>query len=50
MIGDALTYHLLGGNIADGKGFERALHPQPAPFEGWSRGSRPPSTRRCFRS
>jgi 4-amino-4-deoxy-L-arabinose transferase-like glycosyltransferase len=38
VIGDALTYHLLGGNIADGKGFERAPHPQLAPFEGWKPG------------
>jgi 4-amino-4-deoxy-L-arabinose transferase-like glycosyltransferase len=38
VIGDALTYHLLGENIADGKGFERAPHPQLAPFEGWKPG------------
>jgi hypothetical protein len=38
VIGDALTYHMLGGNIADGKGFERAPHPQLAPFEGWKPG------------
>jgi hypothetical protein len=38
VIGDALTYHLLGGNIADGKGFERAPHPQLAPYEGWRPG------------
>jgi 4-amino-4-deoxy-L-arabinose transferase-like glycosyltransferase len=35
VIGDALTYHLLGENIADGKGFERAQHSQFAPVEGW---------------
>jgi hypothetical protein len=38
VIGDALTYHLLGENIADGKGFERPLHPQLAAFEGWKPG------------
>lgn len=38
VIGDALTYHLLGENIADGRGFERAPHPQLAPFEGWEPG------------
>jgi 4-amino-4-deoxy-L-arabinose transferase-like glycosyltransferase len=38
VIGDALTYHLLGENIADGKGFERAPHPQLAPLEGWEPG------------
>jgi 4-amino-4-deoxy-L-arabinose transferase-like glycosyltransferase len=38
VIGDALTYHLLGGRIADGHGFERAPHPQLAPFEGWVPG------------
>ena len=39
VIGDALTYHLLGENIADGKGFERALHPQLAAFESWPPGT-----------
>jgi 4-amino-4-deoxy-L-arabinose transferase-like glycosyltransferase len=38
VIGDALTYHLLGENIADGKGFERPLHPQLAGFESWQPG------------
>jgi Dolichyl-phosphate-mannose-protein mannosyltransferase len=38
VIGDALTYHLLGAKIADGHGFERALHPQLAPFENWVPG------------
>ena len=38
VIGDALTYHLLGENIADGKGFERPLHPQLATFQGWEPG------------
>jgi hypothetical protein len=39
VIGDALTYHLLGENIADGKGFERPLHPQLAGFESWPPGT-----------
>ena len=39
VIGDALTYHLLGENIADGKGFERPLHPQLAAFESWQPGT-----------
>jgi 4-amino-4-deoxy-L-arabinose transferase-like glycosyltransferase len=38
VIGDALTYHLLGGKIADGHGFERALHPQLAAYENWVPG------------
>jgi hypothetical protein len=38
VIGDALTYHLLGANIADGKGFERAAHPELAAFENWKPG------------
>jgi dolichyl-phosphate-mannose-protein mannosyltransferase len=38
VIGDALTYHLLGGKIADGHGFERAPHPQLAPFDAWIPG------------
>jgi 4-amino-4-deoxy-L-arabinose transferase-like glycosyltransferase len=38
VIGDALTYHLLGTKIADGHGFERALHPQLEPFENWVPG------------
>ena len=39
VIGDALTYHLLGENIADGLGFERPLHPQLAGFESWPPGT-----------
>jgi 4-amino-4-deoxy-L-arabinose transferase-like glycosyltransferase len=38
VIGDALTYHLLGAKIADGHGFERVPHPQLAGFEGWVPG------------
>jgi 4-amino-4-deoxy-L-arabinose transferase-like glycosyltransferase len=38
VIGDALTYHLLGENLAEGRGFERAPHPQLAPVEGWEPG------------
>ena len=38
VIGDALTYHLLGAKIADGHGFERALHPQLEPFSNWVPG------------
>ena len=38
VIGDALTYHLLGAKIADGHGFERALHPQLAAYENWVPG------------
>jgi 4-amino-4-deoxy-L-arabinose transferase-like glycosyltransferase len=38
VIGDALTYHLLGGKIADGHGFERAPHPQLEPFDAWVPG------------
>ena len=38
VIGDALTYHLLGAQIADGHGFERALHPQLAAYENWVPG------------
>ena len=39
VIGDALTYHLLGDNIADGKGFERAAHPQLELRPGWEPGA-----------
>jgi hypothetical protein len=38
VIGDALTYHLLGGKIAAGDGFERAPHPQLAPLDAWIPG------------
>ena len=38
VIGDALTYHLLGENIADGEGFERVLHPQLELRPGWEPG------------
>ena len=38
VIGDALTYHLLGAKIADGHGFERAFHPQLATYENWVPG------------
>ena len=38
VIGDALTYHLLGENIAEGRGFERAPHPQLEPLSGWEPG------------
>lgn len=38
VIGDALTYHLLGEKIADGHGFERAPHPQLEPFDAWVPG------------
>lgn len=38
VIGDALTYHLLGANIADGHGFERAFHPQLEEFKNWVPG------------
>lgn len=38
VIGDALTYHLLGENIADGKGFERPFHPQLAGFDSFEFG------------
>jgi 4-amino-4-deoxy-L-arabinose transferase-like glycosyltransferase len=39
VIGDALTYHLLGENIAEGRGFERPLHPQLAGFDSWEAGA-----------
>jgi len=38
VIGDALTYHLLGAKIADGHGFERAFHPQLADYKNWVPG------------
>jgi 4-amino-4-deoxy-L-arabinose transferase-like glycosyltransferase len=39
VIGDALTYHLLGAGIGDGHGFERVVHPQFAAFENQLAGT-----------
>ena len=38
VIGDALTYHLLGDQLADGGGFDRVAHPQLAGREGFGPG------------